>query len=139
MGVKFECATGLQLPLLLLLLFTITAIIQKVDRRGGGAQLGPSRVRRDASIEPTPGIWFEWEVRYFEVGWVNFVLPGPLIGRLTADGDSTQRTQVDSGEIPPSAAGRRRWPAPRVGGAVHRRGREWSAARFYFGEAPHRD
>ena len=56
-----------------------------------------------------------------------------------ADGESTQRTQVDSGEIPPSATGRRRWPAPRVGGAVHRRGREWSAARFYFGEAPHRD
>ena len=62
---------------------------------------------------------------------------GPFIG--WADGDSTQRTQVDSGEIPPSAAGRRRWSAPREGGAAHRRGREWSAARFYFGEAPHRD
>ena len=55
-----------------------------------------------------------------------------------ADGESTQRTLVDSGKIPPSAAGRRRCSAPRVGGAVHRRGREWSAARFYFGEAPHR-
>ena len=53
-----------------------------------------------------------------------------------ADGDSTQRTQVDSGEIPPSAAGRRRWSASRLGGAVHRRGREWGAARSVFGEAP---
>ena len=54
----------------------------------------PRATRRDASNEPTPGFWFEWEVRYLPVLGVDFALWGGLTGRLASGEATTQNNNA---------------------------------------------